>query len=136
MTGVQTCALPILAAVEAAHGSEAANVLRRKAAVRLRAALRASDVVASLGRDMFAVLLAWMDADADAERVAEKLVKSVTLPLQVATQAVPLAVRHGLAQFPAHGRDAQTLLKRATSQAAAGQASGLLRLGGAANDEG
>ena len=75
-----------LAAVEAAHGSEAANVLRRKAAVRLRAALRASDVVASLGRDMFAVLLAWMDADADAERVAEKLVKSVTLPLQVATQ--------------------------------------------------
>ena len=43
-------------------GAEAANVLRRKAAVRLRAGLRASDVVASIGNDAFAVLLAWMDA--------------------------------------------------------------------------
>src|SRR5512137_1490465 len=48
-----------LAATERALGSEAANVLRRKLAVRLRAGLRASDVVASIGDDAFAVLLAW-----------------------------------------------------------------------------
>ena len=60
-------------AAEMALGVEAANVLRRKAAVRLRAALRASDVVASLGSDMYGVLLAWIDAESDAEGVARKL---------------------------------------------------------------
>ena len=40
-----------LATAEATLGAEAANVLRRKVAVRLRAGLRASDVVASIGAD-------------------------------------------------------------------------------------
>ena len=101
-----------LQAVEAAQGVEAANVLRRKAAVRLRSALRASDVVASLGRDMFAVLLAWMDADEDADPVARKLVAAASVPMQVSGQSVPLGLRYGLAQFPAHGRDDQSLIKR------------------------
>jgi diguanylate cyclase (GGDEF)-like protein len=124
-----------LQAVEAAQGVEAANVLRRKAAVRLRSALRASDVVASLGRDMFAVLLAWMDADEDAEPVARKLLATASVPMQVSGQAVPLGMRYGLAQSPAHGRDAQSLLKRATAQAAGGDGR-LVRLGEAANDGG
>jgi PleD family two-component response regulator len=41
-------------ATEARLGTEAANVLRRKVAVRLRSGLRASDVVASIGGDSFA----------------------------------------------------------------------------------
>ena len=61
-----------LSTTEAALGAEAANVLRRKVAVRLRAGLRASDVVASIGADAFAVLLAWIDAPADGMRVASQ----------------------------------------------------------------
>jgi diguanylate cyclase (GGDEF)-like protein len=122
-------------AVEAALGAEAANVLRRKAAVRLRASLRASDVVASLGRDMFAVLLAWMDADDDAERVARKLLQSVSTPFSVAGQPVPVGARYGLGQYPAHGRDAQALLRRAVGQAAGSGVGRLLGLSAAANDD-
>ena len=70
----------------AAVGAEAANVLRRKAAVRLRAALRASDVVASLGSDMYGVLLAWIDAESDADGVARKLQASLKQPFNVAGQ--------------------------------------------------
>ena len=43
-----------LETITARFGREAANVLRRKLAVRLRAGVRANDVVASLGDDSYA----------------------------------------------------------------------------------
>lgn len=122
-------------AVEASLGAEAANVLRRKAAVRLRASLRASDVVASLGPDIFAVLLAWIDADDDAEHVARKLLQSVNQPFSVAGQDVPVGARVGVSQYPAQGKDAQTLLRHAVGQASGGGMGRLLGQAAAANDE-
>lgn len=120
---------------EASLGSEAANVLRRKAAVRLRGSLRASDVVASLGPDMFAVLLAWLDAGEDAEHVARKLLAAVSRPFQVAGQNLPVGARLGLSQYPAHGKDAQTLLRHAVGQASGSAVGRLLGQGAAANDD-
>lgn len=119
--------------VESALGAEAANVLRRKAAVRLRSSLRASDVVAALAPDMFAVLLAWLDSDEDAEHVARKLAAAAVQPLSVAGQDVPVGARLGLARYPAQGKDAQALLRHALGQAASG-AVGLSRGQTAAND--
>ncbi len=132
-----------LAMTQASLGAEAANVLRRKIAVRLRAGLRASDVVASLGSDRFAVLLAWIDDVADGERVVGKLSESLQRPLNVAGQDVVVAVGSGVARYPGDGRDADTLLRLAGSQAAQSHARGRTGLatrvqrGGtaAANDE-
>ncbi len=107
-----------LASTEAALGPESANVLRRKVAVRIRSGLRASDVVASIGTDAFAVLLAWIDAPEDAPRVATKLAQLVQQPFQVAGQARAVAVSAGLAAYPEHGRDADALMRRAIGQAA------------------
>ncbi|MBL8308023.1 MAG: GGDEF domain-containing protein, partial [Rubrivivax sp.] len=81
-------------------GGEAANVLRRKVAVRLRSVLRASDVVAALGPDAFGVLLSQMDAIGDGERVAAKLVKALHQPLVVAGQPCPVAAAVGMALYP------------------------------------
>ena len=106
-----------LASTEASLGVEAANVLRRKAAVRLRSALRASDVVASIGNDAFAVLLAWIDSPNDGERVAAKLAHALARPFSVAGREQGLAVSVGLASYPEHGKDAETLMQRATAQA-------------------
>lgn len=108
-----------LARAADALGAEAANVLRRKAAVRLRAALRASDVVASIGADAFAVLLAWIDAPADGQRVAAKLAQSLAEPYRVTGRDQVLAVSAGLALYPEQGREAEALLRRAIGQAAA-----------------
>ena len=124
-------------------GAEAANVLRRKAAVRLRGNLRASDVVASMGPDTFGVLLGRLEAKGDGERVAAKLVKSLQLPMAVAGQACPVRATVGLAIYPEHGKDAESLLKRASAQAGsvatlgrAGYAAPVVRVGGlAANDD-
>jgi diguanylate cyclase (GGDEF)-like protein len=108
-----------LSTTERALGSEAANVLRRKLAVRVRAGLRASDVVASIGNDAFAVLLAWIDAPGDAMRVAGKLALSLQQPFNVAGQDQAVAVSVGVSQYPEHGRQAEELLRRAMGQATA-----------------
>ena len=129
-----------LGATEARLGTEAANVLRRKVAVRLRSGLRASDVVASVGVDSFVVLLAWIDDAANADRVALKLAQSLQRPFTVAGQDVAIAVATGVAQYPLHGKEAEMLLRRALGQAGEGQVLGRAglspRLGGAAaNDD-
>jgi len=132
-----------LAAAQARLGTEAANVLRRKIAVRLRSGLRASDVVAALDADRFAVLLAWIDDAADGQRVVAKLTQSLRRPLSVAGQEVTVTVAAGVARYPGDGRDADTLLRLAVSQASQIEAQGRSGLFGrldrgddqAANDE-
>jgi diguanylate cyclase (GGDEF)-like protein len=133
-----------LATTEAALGAEAANILRRKVAVRLRAGLRASDVVAAIGVDVFAVLLAWIDAPAAGLRVASKLVQSLQQSFSVAGQERAVAVSAGVSQYPEHGRQADELLHRALAQATQTAAVGRAGMaafvergpGSAANDEG
>ena len=130
-----------LAEAEARLGGESANVLRRKIAVRLRMGLRASDVVASVAPDAFAVLLSKFHEPQDAERVAAKLREALYPPFPIAGTTVDVAVAIGIAQYPADAKDAATLLRRAVGLAAAGPATA--RSGthpapgrhGAANDE-
>lgn len=134
-----------LASTEVRLGREAANVLRRKLGVRLRAGVRASDVVASLGDDSFAVLLGSILTPADAERVGAKLLKSLMAPWRVAGQDVSVATALGIGQYPQDGAQPDALLRRAVGLAATAQAQGRAGFSGfgdagtpaagAANDE-
>lgn len=112
------------ASAEAALGREAANVLRRKVAVRLRATVRASDVVAALSQDAFALLLASTEEPLDAERVARKVLKALHPPFSLAGQSLGVAASVGLSCYPADGNDAGVLMRQAVAAAAAAQASG------------
>jgi diguanylate cyclase (GGDEF)-like protein len=114
-----------LSAVRDELGLESSNVLRRKVAVRLRASLRASDVVASIGNDAFVVLLAWIDAAGDGERVARKLIEALHQPFSVAGNDLAVRIHAGLALYPEHGKTADALLRRAVGQAASLAAMGL-----------
>jgi diguanylate cyclase (GGDEF)-like protein len=113
-----------LATTEARLGRESANVLRRKVAVRLRAGVRASDVVASLGIDAFAVLLSAIEEPAHAQRVAQKLMTVLQQPFNVAGHHVAVAVAIGTALYPSDGKQADPLLRRASSAAATAPATG------------
>jgi GGDEF domain-containing protein/vacuolar-type H+-ATPase subunit F/Vma7 len=116
-----------------AEASEAA-ALRRKIAVRLRAGVRASDVVAVIDDDAFAVLLGSLLAAADAERVAAKLVAALLAPFTVGAVERSLVVTLGVARYPDDGHDAERLLRRALALAAAAPAS--VRLGAATTPNG
>lgn len=106
-----------LGAVRETLGAESSNVLRRKVAVRLRASLRASDVVASIGHDAFVVLLAWIDAPGDGERVTRKLIEALHQPFSVAGSDLAVTVHAGLALYPENGKSADALLRRSLGQA-------------------
>ena len=117
----------------ARFGHEAANVLRRKLAVRLRAGVRASDVVASLGEEGYAVLLAALLAPGDAAHVGAKLLTQLRKPFQVAGQDVSVSAALGIALHLRDGAQPEALLTRASALAAAAPAEGRLS-GTAAND--
>ena len=108
-----------LGAVEAAHGAASAQVVRRKLAVRLRASVRASDVVASLGADAFALLLPSAESPEGAEFVVGKLRRAMREPVAVAGSTVGVVAHIGLAQHPRDGDDAEALLRRAAAEALA-----------------
>ena len=113
-----------LASTQARLGREAANVLRRKIAVRLRAGVRASDVVAALGEASFAVLLGSLLAPADAVRVGAKLLKALLDPFSVTGEDVAVAVALGIGQYPEDGAQPDALLRRAIGLAASSAAQG------------
>ena len=113
-----------LSTTEARLGRESANVLRRKVGVRLRAGVRASDVVASLGDDSFAVLLGSILTPADADRVGAKLLKALMQPFMISGNDVAVAVAIGIGQYPQDGAQPDALLRRAVGLAAAAPAQG------------
>lgn len=106
-----------IAAISARLGFDAGGLLRRKLAVRLRSGLRAGDVVASMGHNVFGVLLGHVEAGAHGDRVARKLASALQQPLSVAGQSCSVSVSAGLALYPDHGKDAESLLRRASAQA-------------------
>jgi GGDEF domain-containing protein len=105
-------------------GAEAAEVeaLRRKIAVRLRAGVRGSDVVAAIDDDAFAVLLGSVLSAADADRVVAKLVAALLAPFTVGAIDRSVAVAFGIAHYPHDGQEAGRLLRRALALAAAAPA--------------
>ena len=82
-------------------------------AARLSAeVVREGDVVARLGGDEFALLLPGADADA-ARAMAQRIVASFERPLTLDEQTIDLGAGIGIACWPAHAEDAETLLVRA-----------------------
>ncbi|MGE7991875.1 diguanylate cyclase domain-containing protein [Pseudomonas sp. NPDC089554] len=83
-------------------------------ASRIRAQLREHDLVARLGGDEFAVLLTPLHAREDAQRIAEKIVASMKLPITLddgSTLKTSLSV--GVAYYPDDGHDSASLFNAA-----------------------
>ena len=109
------------------HGAGGASTdegaeLQRRVGLRLRAAVRASDVVAAIDDDTFALVLGSIVAIADGARVAAKLVEALLAPFAIDGDECRVAVAHGIAHYPLDGKDAARLLRRALSLAAAAPA--------------
>ncbi len=106
------------------HGLDLADtaLVRRKAAVRLRAAVRASDVVAVASADAFCVLLGTLLDPSDAAAVAAKLAETLARPYALKASQACASVATGVAGHPRDGQDADRLLRRALALAAAAPA--------------
>jgi diguanylate cyclase (GGDEF)-like protein len=95
-------------------GHAGGDVLLSEIGPRLRHILRESDTVARLGGDEFVVLLPSVNL-ADASIVAEKILATLEQPFVVEGRALYVGGSIGIVAYPEHGRDAETLLRRADS---------------------
>ena len=92
-------------------GHEAGDTLLEVVADRLRAQMRASDTLARLGGDEFAILC---DGSAtDASQLAERLHSALHGSVTVRDFPLEITVSIGVATFPEHGEDADTVLRHA-----------------------
>jgi diguanylate cyclase (GGDEF)-like protein len=84
----------------------------RQLGPRLREAFRPEDLVARLGGDEFAVFMPGADNSA-VEKVADRLQVALSDPVRAHDITIELDASVGLAWYPFHGGDVDTLLERA-----------------------
>ncbi len=80
---------------------------------RLTETLRVSDTVARLNGDEFAVLLPEVDDDLSAAAAATKVREALAVPFPVEQLEVEMEATAGIALYPDHGEDPETLLQHA-----------------------
>lgn len=96
-------------------GHAVGDEVLRQAGERWRGCLRESDTIARLGGDEFAVLLPTATTGEGAAAVALKLIQAMETPVMIGQQKLQVGLSIGIALFPEHGADAQTLMRRADS---------------------
>ena len=82
-------------------------------AARLAASVRQSDTVSRYGGDEFVILLTELERGDDAAVVAKKLVRAVSGPHRVGTRDLTVTASIGIALYPDHAADAESLVVRA-----------------------
>lgn len=94
------------------YGHHVGDCLLREVGARLRNVLRGSDTVARLGGDEFAVIL--YDTAPDAcDIIAKKIEHDMLLPASIDGHIITASASVGIAMYPEHGNDPETLLRRA-----------------------
>jgi len=103
-------------AVNDSHGHAAGDAVLCTVARRLSQLIRASDSAARIGGDEFLLILAELPEPAAAMQIAQRVVEMLAQPLDFHGQALQVGASVGIALYPEHGEDAETL--RAAADAA------------------
>ena len=94
-------------------GHGAGDALLKMVAERLLVTVREEDTVARLGGDEFIIALWHVRGIDDAATLALKVIEAVSQPYSIEGQTVSITISAGIGLYPAHGEDADTLMKNA-----------------------
>lgn len=94
-------------------GHHHGDIVLQEAARRLQTTLRETDTIARLGGDEFAMVLPNVPDPAAVLLVAEKIRVALRVPFTVQGLTLDVRASIGVAFFPGHGRDVDTLIQRA-----------------------
>jgi len=95
------------------HGHAVGDALLREVAARLVECARESDTVARLGGDEFVLLLEDLHAPEDAEHCAAKIRAALAQPVPTLCAPLRIGASIGIALFPDHADQVETLLMHA-----------------------
>jgi diguanylate cyclase (GGDEF)-like protein/PAS domain S-box-containing protein len=94
-------------------GHEAGDKLLQEIAVRLKGAIGGGDTIARMGGDEFVVLVREVTHVDQVSEVARKLLTAAAESFVLAAQECNVTASIGIAMYPTHGEDEQTLMKHA-----------------------
>lgn len=94
-------------------GLEYGDAVLREIGSRWRDVLRDGDTVARIGSDEFAALIVGVKSAAEAPSIASTLLGEAGLPIKVKDETLYCTMSLGMALFPEHSADADTLIRRA-----------------------
>jgi len=97
--------------VNDSFGHSVGDRLLQLVAARLKACLRDSDTVARLAGDEFVIALPMADHLEGIERVAKKVLESLSLPFSALGHELQLSASIGICQFPEDGNNPEDLLQ-------------------------
>ena len=94
-------------------GHAAGDLVLKEVASRIQDCLRESDTAARLGGDEFVVLLPAIESPDDAMIVAKKIRHALRQPIDLGKHGLTVTTSIGIAVYPEHGSEEETLLKNA-----------------------
>jgi diguanylate cyclase (GGDEF)-like protein len=94
-------------------GHHFGDLLLQQIGPRLASTLRGEDMMARLGGDEFGLVLPDLDDEATAVRLAERILEELERPIGVDTLQLDVSGSIGIALYPTHSEDVETLLRRA-----------------------
>ena len=94
-------------------GHHHGDIVLQETARRLKSALRDTDTISRLGGDEFAIVIPNVPDPATIVLVAEKIRSALSVPFIVQGLSLDVGVSIGVAFFPGHGKDVDTLIQRA-----------------------
>lgn len=99
--------------VNDSFGHHVGDLLLKEVANRLRHAVRVTDTICRMGGDEFILLVPGVEGIEDIEVLADKLLDVIGEPYPVAGDELAVTPSAGIAIYPQHGKDMDTLMRRA-----------------------
>lgn len=112
-------------AINDTYGHQAGDRALQAIAERLQHSIRHSDFIARLGGDEFVVLMEDVLSREDVAELADKLRRSITIPVALETGDVQLGASIGVAMYPDHGQDSESLQESADRAMYSAKAQGI-----------
>lgn len=124
MLAVLVIELDQLKQINETSGQELCNELIAKVGLRLRSTIRGCDTAARIGEGEFALILPDIRKVENVPRVAQALLESLQDPIRVSDTVFTLTASVGVAVYPLHGQNPETLMERAGVALRAARATG------------
>ncbi len=99
--------------INSSMGHHIGDKVLQTVAQRLQNCLREGDTVARLGGDEFVVSLPDIHSNVNLFQIAKKILTAIALPIETEGRELHLTASIGIALYPEHGKDVDTLMRKA-----------------------